>query len=202
LIYFFLFPEITFKNSFLRMQEFREKADLLAQAKPSSAESGSTKDDASVVAVAGSGSVGSGSKAYYSERDEEGEEELVVVNTMRTASATAPLDPAAAAGDSKSSAPETEVARAEAKTGGIAAASAPSSSGGAKAQSADAAVAGLSASFGAASMNAAAGKGLSPLKPLGGPRQALPHHIPKMESLGSKLDDIRRNMGDEVRFFV
>lgn len=33
-------------------------------------------------------------------------------------------------------------------------------------------------------------------------RQALPHHLPKMESLGAKLDDIRKNMGDTVRFLL
>jgi hypothetical protein len=36
---------------------------------------------------------------------------------------------------------------------------------------------------------------LSPMKI----RQALPHHIPKMEGLSSKLDDIRKNLGDGVR---
>jgi hypothetical protein len=28
--------------------------------------------------------------------------------------------------------------------------------------------------------------------------QALPHHIPKMDALSKKLDDIRKTMGDEV----
>lgn len=43
------------------------------------------------------------------------------------------------------------------------------------------------------------------LKPLGGgggrPLQALPHHIPKMDSLSNRMDDIRRNMGEEVRLY-
>ncbi len=34
------------------------------------------------------------------------------------------------------------------------------------------------------------------------PRQALPHHLPKLDRLSNKLDDIRRNMGDSVRSCV
>lgn len=32
------------------------------------------------------------------------------------------------------------------------------------------------------------------------PRQALPHHLPKLDSLSHKLDDIRKNMGDSVSY--
>jgi hypothetical protein len=32
------------------------------------------------------------------------------------------------------------------------------------------------------------------------PRQALPHHLPKMGTLSNKLDDIRKTMGDTVSF--
>lgn len=31
------------------------------------------------------------------------------------------------------------------------------------------------------------------------PKQALPHHLPKLDALSSKLDDIRKTMGDNVR---
>jgi hypothetical protein len=30
---------------------------------------------------------------------------------------------------------------------------------------------------------------------------ALPHHIPKLESLSKKMDEIRKNIGDEVFYF-
>lgn len=41
------------------------------------------------------------------------------------------------------------------------------------------------------------GSGLSPLQPRR-TMQALPHHVPKLDSLSRKLDDIRKNMGEEV----
>ena len=113
------------------------------------------------------------------------------------------------AGDSKAGAPETEVPRAEAKVGPASSVTTAStnvvaSSSGAKAQAPADPVSSLSSSMGAATLNTSmntlsAGKGLSPLKPLGGgARQALPHHIPKLDSLASKMDDIRKNMGEEV----
>ena len=56
------------------------------------------------------------------------------------------------------------------------------------------------------------GKGLGALKPLngmsggggggGGRINALPHHIPKMDNLSSKMEDIRKNMGDEVSLIL
>lgn len=125
---------------------------------------------------------------------------------------------AAEEGDRKlitTGAPETEVPRAEAKIGPSGSVSSSTamtiaSSSSAKAGPSDRAVSSLSASMGAASLNSATdhannpsiGKGLSPLKPMGGGlRQALPHHIPKMDSLANKMDDIRKNMGDEVSCF-
>lgn len=39
---------------------------------------------------------------------------------------------------------------------------------------------------------------LGAIDPLLRPRQALPHHIPKLNSLEGKLDDIRKTMGDSV----
>jgi len=179
------------------------------------------------------GALNNGSKAsssHYTERDEDGEEELVVVNTRRitdgvaTSTTTVPSNAfsdrkrgAAEEGDRKlitAGDPETEVPRAEAKIGPSGSFSSSTaltiaSSSSAKAGPSDRAVSTLSASMGAASLNGASdhatnpsvGKGLSPLKPMGmggGLRQALPHHIPKMDSLANKMDDIRKNMGDEV----
>lgn len=42
----------------------------------------------------------------------------------------------------------------------------------------------------------------SPLSidPLLRPKQSLPHHLPKMNSLSHKLDDIKKSLGDTVRF--
>lgn len=39
------------------------------------------------------------------------------------------------------------------------------------------------------------------IDPLLRPRQALPHHLPKMNSLSHKLDDIRKNLGDTVSYW-
>lgn len=36
--------------------------------------------------------------------------------------------------------------------------------------------------------------------PVGKRLVSLPHHVPKMESLSQKLDDMRKNMGDSVRY--
>ena len=207
-------------------QEFREKADALAQSKAASTSSlpqDSAKDGNESAGVSQNGSKATAS--HYTERDEDGEEELVVVNTRRIAdSATAPTT-SSAFSDRKggasedddrklitAGAPETEVPRAEAKTGPSGSFSSSTamtiaSSSSAKAGPSDRVVSSLSASMGAASLNNASdhasnpsiGKGLSPLKPMGGGlRQALPHHIPKMDSLANKMDDIRKNMGDEV----
>ncbi len=175
------------------------------------------------------GALNNGSKAstsHYSERDEDGEEELVVVNTRRitdnAAAATTTATSSAFSdrkggpveeGDRKlitASDPETEVPRAEAKSGPSGSFNSSTamiaSSSSAKAGPSDRAVSSLNASMGAASLNganASVGKGLSPLKPMGmggGLRQALPHHIPKMDSLANKMDDIRKNVGDEVSY--
>lgn len=139
-----------------------------------------------------------------------------MVNNMRPASTGAGSDRKGGddAGDSKAGAPETEVPRAEAKVGPASSVTTVStntnvvaSSSGAKAQALVDPVSSLSSSMGAATLNTSmntlsAGKGLSPLKPLGGgARQALPHHIPKLDSLASKMDDIRKNMGEEVSVF-
>lgn len=32
------------------------------------------------------------------------------------------------------------------------------------------------------------------------PLQSLPHHVPKVESLSKRLDEIRKNMGEEVAY--
>jgi len=202
---------------FISPQEFREKADALAQSKSAVAASaeGSAKESTSSLSLANSGSKASASAAgHYTERDSDGEDELVVVNNMRPASTGASSDRKGGddAGDSKAGAPETEVPRAEAKVGPASTVTTvstnivASSSSGAKAQAPAQVdpVSSLSSSMGAATLNTSmntlsAGKGLSPLKPLGGgARQALPHHIPKLDSLASKMDDIRKNMGEEV----
>jgi hypothetical protein len=53
-----------------------------------------------------------------------------------------------------------------------------------------------SSPFGAAAAGSS-GSGLSPLQPRR-TMQSLPHHVPKLDSLSKKLDDIRKNMGEEV----
>lgn len=54
-------------------------------------------------------------------------------------------------------------------------------------------------SAGAASMSSPSSAAVGGLEPLrGGGRQALPHHIPKLEGLGRKIDDIRKTMGEDV----
>jgi hypothetical protein len=173
--------------------------------------------------------------------DEDGEDELVVVNNMRAnavdrGDGTRGLGSKVSDSDSKSSNtpqkalsitanPETEVMRAEEKTSPSAARAAAASrnnsdlgerhASGEKG-SADGA-AGMSAAMSGMGLSDVSspsnGKSLGALKPLGGGArlsQALPHHVPKMDSLASKMEDIRRNMGEEVsipgcayhRFFI
>lgn len=193
-------------------QEFREKADALAQSKAASTSSmpQDAVKEGSGVTQTGDNTGSKAVSASYTEREEEGEDELVVVNTRRPVSGGADhkRSEEGARRLLTSGEPETEVPRAEAKNGPSSSSSSSTTmtTSSAKAQPVDRAVSSLSASMGATSLNGAnnstsnpsVGKGLSPLKPLGGGiRQALPHHIPKLDSLANKMDDIRKNMGDE-----
>jgi hypothetical protein len=202
------------------VQEFREKADALAQSK--------VKDTAEEEAAKYSD--GGAVKMEQGAGDDDGEDELVVVNNMRAnavdrGDGTRALGSKATDSDSKSSAtpqkallsitanPETDVMRAEEKTFPSAVRAAAASrnnsdlgdrhasgeKGGADgAAGMSAAMSGLGLSDVTSPNN---GKSLGALKPLGGGArltQALPHHVPKMDSLASKMEDIRRNMGEEV----
>jgi hypothetical protein len=167
--------------------------------------------------------------------EDEGDEELVVVNTMRHGSggdsgskAVADIE-SGGGGDSKATdravakqrsgglSPETDL-RADEKGSPATAAAL----GGASRNNSDlgsapagdkwgaddgmrhatAQMSSMSLGGGATSPSAGTGKTLGALKPLGGGggrMTALPHHVPKVEGLASKMEDIRRNMGEEVR---
>ena len=154
--------------------------------------------------------------------EDEAEEELVVVNHMRGGSSKETaigLDEAESKvsgnGLSRpnnlltSTDPETaEMVRAEDKNSPTARGVGGATTTGDSGDKTGAVDGGFNASMGSMSLNMSpgAGKGLGSLKPLGGGGggrlNALPHHVPKMEGLASKMEDIRRNMGDEVSLIV
>jgi electron transfer flavoprotein alpha subunit len=159
--------------------------------------------------------------------DEDGEDELVVVNHMRAnavdrGDGARGLGSKATESDSKSAAtpqktlmitnPETDGMRAEEKTSPSAARAAAASRNnsdlGERHASGEKGTADVAAAMGGMGLSDVSspnnGKTLGALKPLDGGRrlsQALPHHVPKMDSLASKMEDIRRNMGEEVSVY-
>lgn len=142
----------------------------------------------------------------------EGDDELIVVNARRNGSAgskAGPEDDSKATGaetgaekaavtkqrSSSGSSPETDATMLRAEEKGSSSSSA-GVGGGDK---------GGSESGAAAAGGLGKTSTLTALKPLGGGGigggarlTALPHHVPKMDSLASKLEDIRKNLGDEV----
>jgi len=172
-------------------QEFREKAEALAQSKDKNNNNTSATNSSGMSAAAADSADGNGNSSTTSNSNSRNcisnnqEEE----NDVEAAGVSGSVK---LSGYSNNDNPETEVPAASSSSSSMMRADDKSGSPARVAATAAGAASALAAADSKSPSGTAAAATASPPQ-----RVALPHHVPKMESLGSKLDDIRKNMGEQ-----